>query len=47
VIKKNLGKGQANDALEGLRESLGHKSILFRENVSEIINEIISLTCEL
>jgi hypothetical protein len=34
-----LRKGQANDALEGLRLALGHKSLLFRTDVSVIFSE--------
>jgi len=34
LIEMDLRKGQANDALEGLRESLGYKSMLMVTKVS-------------
>ena len=38
LMEIDLRKGQVNDALEGLRESLGYKSILFATEVSNLIN---------
>jgi hypothetical protein len=35
LMEMDLRKGQANDALEGLRESLGYKSMLMVTKVSD------------
>jgi len=34
--ERELRKGQANDALEGLRLALGHKALLYRSQVTDM-----------
>jgi hypothetical protein len=34
-----LRQGQANDALEGLRLALGHKALLYRRKVRDVLEE--------
>ena len=39
TINIYLSKGQGNDALEGLRESLGNKSTLMIEKINGLIEK--------